>query len=94
VVVPLTTDSPAVLRLDVALFELRLFKSRSQAQQAIAAGHVLLNGERVKPSHDLRAGDRVTLVSGSTRHTLEVVALPGRSVSKEAAKSLVREIAE
>lgn len=93
-VVPLTADSSATLRLDVALFELRLFKSRSQAQQAIAAGHVLLNGERVKPSHDLRAADRVTLVTGATRRTLEVLSLPGRSVSKEAAKSLVREIAE
>jgi ribosome-associated heat shock protein Hsp15 len=82
----------ATLRFDVALFELRLFRSRAQAQEAIMAGHALLNGRRAKPSHDARAGDRVTLVHGGARRTLEIVALPGRSVSKEAARSLVREV--
>jgi ribosome-associated heat shock protein Hsp15 len=76
------------VRLDVALHALRLFKSRSQAQDAIAAGQVLLNGAPVKPSHALAVGDRLTL-SG---RTVEVVELPGRSVSKEAARALVREV--
>jgi len=76
------------VRLDVALHALRLFKSRSQAQAAIAAGEVLLNGEPVKPSHTLAVGDHLTL-SG---RTVEVLELPGRSVSKEAARALVREL--
>jgi len=42
----------------------------------------------VKPSHALAVGDRLTL-SG---RTVEVVELPGRSVSKEAARALVREV--
>ena len=80
------------MRLDVALFELRLFKSRSQAQAAIGAGHVLLNDGRAKPSHEVRAGDRLTLVSPGSKRTVEVLELPGRSVSKEAAKALVRDV--
>ncbi len=80
------------MRIDVALHELRLFKSRSQAQAALAAGHVLLNGQRVKPSHELRAGDRLTFAGESRRRTVEVIQLPGRALSKEAAKALVRDV--
>ena len=82
------------MRLDVALHELRQFKSRSQAQAAIADGSVLLNGQRAKPSHELRAGDRLTFIGESHRRTIEVLELPHRSLSKEAAKALVREVAE
>jgi len=72
----------------VALHALRLCKSRSQAQDAIAAGHVLLNGAQVKASHAVAVGDRLTL----NGRTVEVLELPGRSVSKEAARALVREV--
>ena len=75
-------------RLDVLLFELRLFKSRSQAAAAIESGLALLNGERVKPSRSAKAGDRVTIGG----RMLEIVALPGRSLSREAARQLVREV--
>jgi ribosome-associated heat shock protein Hsp15 len=80
------------MRLDVALFALRLFKSRSQAQDAIARGEVLLNATPAKASHELRAGDRVTLVTPGVRRTVEVLELPRRSLSREAARQMVREV--
>lgn len=90
------------MRLDVALFELRLFKSRSQASEAIQQGRVLLNGARAKPSREARAGDRVTLERGGGRgaadegaprsRTLEILELPRGSLSREAARALVREV--
>ena len=85
------------MRLDVLLFELRLFKSRSQATAAVQEGRVLLNGARTKPGHEGRAGDRVTLrevrEGGMERsRTLEVLALPGGSLSKAAARELVRDV--
>jgi ribosome-associated heat shock protein Hsp15 len=80
------------MRLDVGLFELRLFKSRTAAQEAIAAGHVDLNGRAAKPSHELEAGDRVTLRLGERVRTLEVLELPRGSVSKEKARALVRDV--
>ena len=82
------------MRLDVVLHELRLYKSRSQAQAAIAGAQVLLNGKRTKPSHDVRIGDRLTFVGESHRRIVEVLELPHRSLSKEAAKALVREVTE
>ncbi len=87
------------MRLDLALFGLRLFKSRSQATDAIQRGQVLLNGRPVKPSHEVRPGDRITLIAPGkgiepeTRsRTLEILDLPGRSVSREAARALIREV--
>lgn len=85
------------MRLDVLLFELRLFKSRSQATAAVQEGRVLLDGERTKPSHAARPGDRVTLREvreggGERARTLEILALPHGSLSKAAARELVREI--
>ena len=80
------------MRFDVALFELRLCKSRSAASVAIQDGEALLNGAVVKPSHGIKPGDRITLVAHSSRRTLEVVELPRAGLSREAAKALVREV--
>jgi ribosomal 50S subunit-recycling heat shock protein len=81
------------MRFDVALFELRLFKSRSAASVAIQDGAALLNGAAVKPSHGVEPGDRIALVTPSGRRTLEVVELPRAGLSREAAKTLLREVA-
>jgi ribosome-associated heat shock protein Hsp15 len=80
------------MRLDVALHELRLFKSRSQASVAIQDGAVQLNGEVVKPSHGVRPGDRLTIVSGAATRTIEVLDLPRGSLSRAAAQTLVRDV--
>ena len=79
------------MRFDVVLSELHLFKSRSQARAAIEDGEALLNGVRVKPSHVVKAGDRVTLPSTQGDREIEILELPRGSVSKKAAKELIRE---
>jgi ribosome-associated heat shock protein Hsp15 len=80
------------VRFDVLLHELRLFKSRSQAAAAIAGGRALLDGAEVKPSREARAGQRVTLIGERASRTLEILELPHGSVSRERAKTLVREV--
>jgi ribosome-associated heat shock protein Hsp15 len=82
------------MRFDLALSELRLFKSRSQASLAIQDGAALLNGELVKPSRGVRPGDRITLVGPTGARTCEVLGLPHRSLSRAAARELLREIPE
>lgn len=49
------------MRADAWIWSVRLTKTRSQAASACRAGHVRVNGERVKPAHLLRAGDQVRL---------------------------------
>jgi ribosome-associated heat shock protein Hsp15 len=80
------------MRFDVALHELRLFKSRSQASAAIERGEALLNGAAVKPSRAIAPGDMITLAAAGRSRTLEVLELPARSVSREAAQAMVREV--
>jgi ribosomal 50S subunit-recycling heat shock protein len=80
------------VRFDVLLHELRLYKSRSQAAAAIQEGWALLDGARVKPSREARAGQRITLIGERTSRTVEILELPIGSVSKEAARALVREV--
>jgi len=70
---------------------LRLFKSRTQATHAVRDGAVLLNGQRARPGHVVSPGDRVTL-SDPTPRTFEVLALPGRGTSRQAARTLLREV--
>ena len=82
----------SAVRFDLLLHALRLFKSRSQATAAIQDGWALLDGARVKPSREARAGQRITLIGDKTSRTLEIVELPSGSVSKEAAKALVRDV--
>jgi len=47
------------VRVDVWIWSVRLTKTRSQASAACRAGHVRVNGERVKPAQALRVGDQV-----------------------------------
>jgi ribosome-associated heat shock protein Hsp15 len=49
------------VRLDKWLWAARFFKTRSLAQQAIAAGKVKLNDARVKPAHDVKVGDAIVV---------------------------------
>ncbi|RKN05384.1 RNA-binding S4 domain-containing protein [Streptomyces radicis] len=47
------------VRVDSWIWSVRLAKTRSSAAAACRAGHVRVNGERVKPAHAVRAGDEV-----------------------------------
>ncbi|ONK15462.1 RNA-binding S4 domain-containing protein [Streptomyces sp. MP131-18] len=47
------------VRVDAWIWAVRLAKTRSAAGAACRAGHVRVNGERVKPAHPVRTGDEV-----------------------------------
>ena len=47
--------------MDSWIWSVRLIKTRSAASGACRAGHVRINGVRVKPAHAVRAGDEVRL---------------------------------
>ena len=61
------------VRIDKWICAARFFKTRGVAAEAVLAGHVHLNGARVKPSKDVRVGDQVEIRSGTTQRTVLVV---------------------
>lgn len=52
------------VRVDSWIWSVRLTKTRSMAASACRAGHVRVNGERVKPAYLVRPGDEVRLRAG------------------------------
>jgi ribosome-associated heat shock protein Hsp15 len=58
------TDQPGKLRLDKWLWAARFFKSRSLAKAAIESGKVQLDGQRVKVSKEVAAGDILQIRHG------------------------------
>ena len=65
-------------RLDKWLWFARFYKTRSLATAAITGGKVHLNGERVKPAHAVRPGDRITLSLECVVAEFEVLGIPQR----------------
>jgi ribosome-associated heat shock protein Hsp15 len=73
------SDAPASQRqrIDKWLFFTRIAKSRTLAQGWIEAGHVAVNGDKVRrPSADVKIGDRLE-VATQEKHLIVVVKAAG-----------------
>jgi len=85
-------DGPAErLRIDKWLWAARFFKTRSLAAQAVEGGRVQINGERVKPAKDVKAGDEVLVHIGALEWVIEVRGLSARRGPAEEARRLYAE---
>lgn len=62
-------------RLDKYLWAIRLFKTRTQATEAIDGGKVKLNGTAIKPSRAVCVGDQYQIKTAAGKKTIEVTAL-------------------
>jgi ribosome-associated heat shock protein Hsp15 len=75
-----------MVRIDKWLWAARLAKTRALAAEAVKGGRVEVNGQRVKPSKDVRPGDEIQVTIGPYRRTVIVTAVAERrGPAKEAA---------
>ncbi|MDQ6736604.1 MAG: RNA-binding S4 domain-containing protein, partial [Gemmatimonadota bacterium] len=81
-------------RLDKWLWAARFFKTRALAAEAIDGGKVHLNGERVKRSKAVKAGDQVSVRLGVYEHRVKVMLLSDRRGPATVAATLYEELPE
>src|SRR5437867_2646729 len=88
---PATASTPLV-RMDKWLWSVRLFKTRSRAVEACAAGKVQINGVAVKPSRSVRAGDIIVAMTGEITRTVRVLALTEKRIGPKLASQYCEDL--
>lgn len=63
------------IRLDKYLWAVRIFKTRSDAADAIRNNKVLINDSYAKPSRDVKTNDRIAVRRGPITYTFKVLDL-------------------
>ena len=63
------------MRLDKYLKVSRLIKRRSVAADACSASRVLLNGKEAKPAKEVKVGDEIEIVYGTSSLKVKVTAV-------------------
>jgi ribosome-associated heat shock protein Hsp15 len=77
------------VRVDSWIWAVRLTKTRSMATAACKAGHVRVNGDRVKASQTVRVGDTVRVRAGERERIVEVARLVAKRVGAPVAAECV-----
>lgn len=88
------SDATDRCRIDKWLWAARFFKTRSLAAQAIEGGKVRVHGERIKPSRELKPGDRLLVHIGEHQWDIEVRRLATQRGPATVARTLYEETAE
>lgn len=68
------------MRIDIWLWCIRAYRTRSKSSAACKASHVRLNGQVVKPASSVRIGDEVSIEYPRLKRVLRVVELLPRRV--------------
>ncbi len=79
------------VRIDKWLWAARFFKTRAAAQQAVEGGKIKLNGERIKPAKEVRAGDMLAITIGAYEWVVKVAGLSDKRGSATLARTLYAE---
>ncbi|WP_428826029.1 RNA-binding S4 domain-containing protein [Azonexus sp. IMCC34842] len=79
------------MRLDKWLWAARFFKTRTLASDAVSGGKVQLNGTRIKPSREVKIGDRLDVANSETHWELTVRALSDKRGPAPEARLLYEE---
>lgn len=79
-------------RVDAWLWAVRLYKTRSAATAACRAGHVRVNGERVKAAQAVRPGDEIRAREGGFDRIVVVRAILVKRVGAPVAATALTDL--
>lgn len=85
-------SNSAAVRIDVWLWAVRVFKTRSLAGRACRLGRVLVAGKEVKASRLVRVDDLLSVDRGELRLELRVVALLEKRVGAKVVAEYVEDL--
>jgi ribosome-associated heat shock protein Hsp15 len=88
------SSSDGRVRIDKWLWAARFFKTRSLAAEAVAAGKVEVNGDRIKPAKLIGLGDMISVRVGPYVHVVTVRGLSERRGPAIVAATLYEETVE
>jgi ribosome-associated heat shock protein Hsp15 len=80
------------LRIDKYLWAIRAFKTRTLATDACKAGRIKLDGQNVKPSHEVKIGEVYQVAKGIERRVLKVAGLIENRVDAKTAVNFYEDI--
>lgn len=64
------------MRLDKFLKVARVIKRRTVANEVADKGRVTVNGKKVKPSYEVKVGDKVEITFGDKISKFEIIKIP------------------
>jgi len=80
------------LRIDKYLWAVRIFKTRTLASDACKAGRIKLDGNNIKPSHEVRIGEVYQVSKGIERKVLRVTGMLENRVDAKTAINFYEDI--
>lgn len=85
-------DTAAPVRIDKWLWAVRLFKTRSLAAAACAAGKVKIADHPVKAARDVHIGEVITAATGEITRTVKVLGIVERRVGAKLVPDLLEDL--
>lgn len=80
------------VRIDKWLWATRVFKTRTIATTACKLGRVTIGGMPVKPSHAIKAGDRIDVRKPPVTYSFEVIALLNNRVGAKLVPNYLKNV--
>lgn len=80
------------MRIDKFLWCVRLFKTRSLATEQVKLGKVLMNGEMLKPSKEIKIGERLEIKRGPVLFSFQVLDFPKARLGAKMVEYFVKEV--
>ncbi|WP_428329120.1 RNA-binding S4 domain-containing protein [Mucilaginibacter sp.] len=80
------------LRIDKYLWAIRMFKTRTLASDACKAGRVKLEGQNIKPSHEVKLGETYQVSKGIDRKIVKVTGMLESRVDAKTAVNFYEDI--
>ena len=80
------------LRIDKWLWAVRIFKTRSLASESCRSGKVKILDQAVKPSHEVKVDEVISIALAPITKTVKVVALTGNRVSAKLVAGFMEDI--